>query len=74
MGNEENNGGIILGVLAIVCGFISFFVCWWLSIVGIALGLLGLLLPKKTCAGIAVGLNIIMLITNLIVLSAVGIL
>lgn len=41
MKEENKTAGLVLGILSIVLGTISFFVFWWLSIFGIGLGSLG---------------------------------
>lgn len=47
--NNENEGAapVVLGLVGLICAIISFFVCWWLGIVGAVLGLIGLCLPGK---------------------------
>ena len=69
----NNTKSIILGVISIALAFISFFVFWWLSIVGAVLGIIGLVLRDtrtsgKIVSGIGIGLSIILFIISLVVL------
>lgn len=69
----NNVKSIILGVISIALAFISFFVFWWLSIVGAVLGIIGLVLKDtqisgKIVSGIGTGLSIVLFIISLVVL------
>lgn len=69
----NNTKSIILGVISIALAFISFFVFWWLSIVGAVLGIIGLVLRDtrtsgKIVSGIGICLSIILFIISLVVL------
>lgn len=45
---------IVLGVISIALAVVSFFVFWWLSAVGAALGIIGMVLAwRDPCAGAA---------------------
>ena len=37
----NKTAGLVLGILSITLGVVSFFVFWWLSIVGLILGIIG---------------------------------
>lgn len=73
MNYEENKTGLVLGIVGIVCAGISFFVCWWLSIIAIVLGGIGLCFPLRTCSGISLGLGIVSLIANIVMLAVLGV-
>lgn len=69
----NNTKSIILGVISISLATISFFVFWWLSLVGAALGIIGLALKDtqtsgKVVSGIGTCLGIILFIISLVVL------
>lgn len=64
----------VCGILSLVFSIISFFVCWWLSIVGVILGIIGLC-DESNGLGIAGTVTgIVSLIVNIVVLSALNIL
>lgn len=69
----NNTKSIILGVISISLAVISFFVFWWLSIVGVALGIVGLALQDtqtsgKVVSGIGTCLGIVLFILSLVIL------
>lgn len=39
---EDLIGGYVCGIVGLILGIISFFVCWWLSIIAFVLGVITL--------------------------------
>lgn len=70
---KASKAGLVLGIIGIVCDGISFFACWWLCIVGMALGLIAMLFPRKVCGIVAMALGAVALIVTVVVFRAVGI-
>ena len=58
-----------LAIISLVCGIVSWFIFWWLSIVGLITGIIQLCLPEKTTAHIV--MSIIGIILNGIALLVV---
>lgn len=48
---KENTASLVLGIVGICLGAVSFWAFGWLSIIGFILGLTGVLLPNKSSAG-----------------------
>ena len=42
--NKEKLGRIVCGIVSLLLAIVSWFIFWWLSIVAIAIGIVGLLL------------------------------
>ena len=39
---------LVLGILSIILGVLSFFVFWWLSLVGVILGIIGIAIARDS--------------------------
>lgn len=46
MSDRNEVASSILGAVSIVLGIISIFIFWWLSIIGIVLGVIGIILVR----------------------------
>lgn len=44
---EDLIGGYVCGIVGLILGIISFFVCWWLSIIALVLGVITLVCFHK---------------------------
>lgn len=72
MSEGAKTAGIVLGVVGIVCEAVSIFACWWLSIIGLVLGIVSLCLGSKVLGGIATGGGAIVLILEIVMLATVA--
>ena len=48
----------VCGILSIVLSGISFFFCWWLGIIGIILGIIGLFVPGNERITAIIGISL----------------
>lgn len=72
---KNDNISLIFGIIALVLEFISIFVCGWLSIIGLGLGIGGTCMPtsstgKKIPAIVAIPAGVILGIVWIIALAA----
>ena len=70
----NKTAGLVLGILSITLGVISFFVFWWLSIVGLILGIIGIVISSSKILNIigisANSLGLLIFIISLCITSA----
>lgn len=70
----NKTAGLVLGILSITLGVISFFVFWWLSIVGLILGIIGIVISSSKILNIigisANSLGLLIFIISLCIASA----
>lgn len=70
----NKTAGLVLGILSITLGIISFFVFWWLSIVGLILGIIGIVISNSKVLNIigisANSLDLLIFIISLCIASA----
>ena len=58
MMEDHSTACLVLGILSICASGISFFVCWWLGIVGIIFGIIGVALKGSEAGTITGGIGI----------------
>lgn len=76
MDYRKDSASLALGIIGLTLDFISLFVCGWLSILGAALGLIGMLLNtqsagKKVPAIVALTAGAILFIIWLVMILAI---
>lgn len=65
----DDRGALTCGILSVVFSAVSFFIFWWLAVVGLVLGIISLCLGKdknKSLGFIGTGLSAISLVLFII--------
>lgn len=67
--DKTSTTGLVCSILGIVLGFISIFVFWWLSFIGLILSIIGFCCGEnKVLGGIGIGICGILVLITIILL------
>lgn len=50
---NESTGGMVCAIIGLILSIISYFICGWMSIIGLVLGIIALLIMKNKGLAIA---------------------